>query len=84
MTRNELIAFALETAGIEIKPQTGEAWVPVNSFMAGEVRDINEADIIKLVNATIKLCHQSAQMAFNESISDAYMVAAVFKTLPIQ
>ena len=59
MTHDEYFQFMRETAKIEIDIDTGFAYVPVNSFRAGERGAIESIELKKLVNATIELCKQS-------------------------
>lgn len=60
MNRQEYFQFMRETANIAIDMDNGFAFVPINSFQAGERGAIKSAELVKLVNATIKLCMETA------------------------
>lgn len=60
MNRQEYFDFMRETANIAIDMNTGFAYVPVKNFDRDEKGAIESSDLQSLVNATIKLCMETA------------------------
>jgi predicted glycosyltransferase len=79
MTHAEYFEF-LKASGICIDEQTGVAYVPINSFMAGDKGAIESIELEKLVNATIKLC---LEVALNtaRTVEPDYLIEELTNTL---
>lgn len=60
MNRQEYFQFMRETANIAVDMTTGFAHVPVQNFGRDEKGAIESIELENLVNATIKLCMETA------------------------
>jgi capsule polysaccharide export protein KpsE/RkpR len=85
MTRDEYFQFMRETATIHIDMDTGFAYVPINSFKAGDRGAVESIELEKLVNATIELCRQSVMNSLGDAGNDiCENLRCVFEGLPVK